>query len=58
MNEFGEVTGLKKGKAVITAKVGKKKYKAAITVKKRQIKINPSKTTIEKDQHIFLQVLK
>mgnify|MGYP000752550018 CR=1 FL=1 len=57
VNEFGEVTGLKKGKAVITAKVGKKKYKAAITVKKRQIKINPSKTTIEKDQHIFLQVL-
>lgn len=57
VNEFGEVTGLKKGKAVITAKVGKKKYKATITVKKRQIKINPSKTTIEKDQHIFLQVL-
>ena len=57
VNEFGEVTGLKKGKAVITAKIGKKKYKATVTVKKRQIKINPSKTTIEKDQHIFLQLL-
>ncbi|WP_295091570.1 Ig-like domain-containing protein [uncultured Catenibacterium sp.] len=57
VNEFGEVTGLKKGKAVITAKIGKKKYKATVTVKKRQIKINPAKTTIEKDQHIFLQLL-
>ena len=57
VNEFGEVTGLKKGKAVITAKIGKKKYKATVTVKKRQIKINPTKTTIEKDQHIFLQLL-
>lgn len=57
VNEFGEVTGLKKGKAVITAKIGKKKYKATVTVKKRQIKINPAKTTIEKNQHIFLQLL-
>lgn len=57
VNEFGEVTGLKKGRAVITAKIGKKKYKATVTVKKRQIKINPAKTTIEKDQHIFLQLL-
>ena len=57
VNEFGEVTGLKKGKAVITAKIGKKKYKATVTVKKRQVKINPAKTTIEKDQHIFLQLL-
>lgn len=57
VNEFGEVTGLKKGKAVITAKIGKKKYKATITVKKRQIKIDPAKQTIEKDQHIFLQLL-
>ena len=57
VNEFGEVTGLKKGKAVITAKIAKKKYKATVTVKKRQIKINPAKTTIEKNQHIFLQLL-
>lgn len=57
VNEFGEVTGLKKGKAVITAKIGKKKYKATVTVKKRQVKINPAKTTIEKNQHIFLQLL-
>ena len=57
VNEFGEVTGLKKGKGVITAKIGKKKYKATVTVKKRQIKINPAKTTIEKNQHIFLQLL-
>lgn len=57
VNEFGEVTGLKQGKAVITAKIGKKKYKATVTVKKRQIKINPAKTTIEKNQHIFLQLL-
>lgn len=57
VNEFGEVTGLKEGKAVITAKIGKKKYKATVTVKKRQIKINPAKTTIEKNQHIFLQLL-
>lgn len=57
VNEFGEVTGLKKGKAVFTAKIGKKKYKATVTVKKRQIKINPAKTTIEKNQHIFLQLL-
>lgn len=57
VNEFGEVTGLKKGKTVITAKIGKKKYKATVTVKKRQIKINPAKTTIEKNQHIFLQLL-
>ena len=57
VNGFGEVTGLKKGKAVITAKIGKKKYKATVTVKKRQIKINPAKTTIEKNQHIFLQLL-
>lgn len=57
VNEFGEVIGLKKGKAVITAKIGKKKYKATVTVKKRQVKINPAKTTIEKNQHIFLQLL-
>lgn len=57
VNEFGEVTGLKKGKAVITAKIGEKKYKATVTVKKRQVKINPAKTIIEKNQHIFLQLL-
>lgn len=57
VNEMGEVTGLKKGKAIITAKIGNKKYKATVVVKKRQIKLNPSKTTIEKDQHIFLQLL-
>lgn len=61
VNEFGEVTGLKKGKAVITAKVGKKKYKATITVQagnqkakaKITVKAKPlslSETKIEMDE--------
>ncbi len=33
----GKVKGLKKGKATITAKVGKKKYKCKVTVKARKV---------------------
>lgn len=57
VSDTGEVTGLKAGKAVITAKIGKKKYQSVVTVKKRKIQIKPSQLTIEKDQHYFLQLL-
>lgn len=39
VSKKGKVTGKKAGKAIITAKVGKKKYKCKITVKDKQYKI-------------------
>lgn len=36
VNKKGKVTGKKAGKATITAKVGKQKYKCKVTVKKKQ----------------------
>ena len=53
----GHIWAINPGKATIKATSNGQTVKSKVTVKKRQIKINPSKTTIEKDQHIFLQVL-
>ena len=44
VSKKGKVKGKKAGKATITAKVGKKKYKCKITVKKKNVKQSASQT--------------
>ncbi|MCQ4638005.1 Ig-like domain-containing protein [Anaerovorax odorimutans] len=45
VNKKGKVTAKKAGKTVITAKIGKKKYKCKITVKNPTVKISKTKVT-------------
>ncbi len=45
VSKKGKVTAKKKGTAIITAKVGKKKYKCTVKVKKKTTKKNDIKTT-------------
>lgn len=45
VSKKGKVTGKKAGKATITAKIGKKKYKCKVVVKKKVTKQPVSQTT-------------
>jgi predicted transcriptional regulator len=47
VNQSGTVTGKKSGKAVVTAKIGSKKYKCTVTVKTRQS--TPSGTLFQRN---------
>ena len=47
VNKKGKVTAKKPGKATITAKIGKKKYKCKITVKNPTTKLNKTSLTLQ-----------
>lgn len=52
VNKKGQVKGKKAGKATITAKVGKKKYKCKVIVKKKKNSINMTGTVTNKIEYI------
>lgn len=51
VSKKGKVKGKKPGKATITAKVGKKKYKCKVTVKKKVSKNNVTNTGYQNDSN-------
>lgn len=56
VSKKGKVKGKKAGKATITAKVGKKKYKCKVTVKVATPKLNKTKETIDVGKTVTLKV--
>lgn len=56
VNSKGVVTAKKKGTAIVTAKVGKKKFKCKVTVKVPNYQLNKTKTSVKKGKNVQLKI--